>query len=125
MREELKKLLKNSKSLYYHFPVASILVTDDGTMFCGVNVECSSQGSGCCAERNSLYSAISNGYNKFTHLYLMCEKGDLIYPCFICRQALLDYCDKDMPITIYYDGGEKTITLSSLVPYAFSGDDLK
>ena len=125
MKEELKELLKNSKSMYYHYQVASILVTEDGVMFPGVNVECSSQGSGVCAERNSLYSAISNGYTKFSHLYLMCEKGDLIYPCFICRQALLDYCDENMPITIYYNGGEKTVTVKDLTPFAFGGDNLK
>ena len=53
MKEKLQKLLKNSYSKYYHYPVASVIVMKDGREFSGVNVETSSPASGICAERNA------------------------------------------------------------------------
>lgn len=126
MEEKLDLLLERSKSKYFHYPVASILECKDGKLFSGVNIETSSPSAGICAERNAIFSAISNGYNKedFVRLHLKAKTNKEIYPCFICRQALVDYCKSDMEIVIYYEGKTKTITLKDLIPYSFSDNDL-
>ena len=127
MREELKKVLENSSSLYFNFPVAAILECDDGTKFYGVNVETSSPDAGVCAERNAIFSAISNGYKKESYkaLHLMAGSEETIYPCFICRQALVDYCPSDLKIIIYNEEGEVYSSISELCPHSFSEEDLK
>ncbi|MDD4624170.1 MAG: cytidine deaminase [Bacilli bacterium] len=125
MIEDLKKLLDNSKSKYYNFRVSAILLTKDGNKFKGVNVETSSPNAGICAERNALYSAISNGYNKedFFELHIMADKP--VTPCFICRQALVDYLNKETKIYIYsLNGLENIYTLDQLTPYSFSEENL-
>ena len=128
MKERLLELVNNASSLYYKYPVAAIIECKDGKLFEGVNVETSSPAAGICAERNALYSAITAGYKKgdFKHLYLLASSGEIVYPCFICRQALFDYCDLDMPITIY-DADEDRI-INSLVKEicvnGFGSDDL-
>ncbi len=127
MREKLDLLLEKSKSTYFHYPVSAILECSDGTLFKGVNVETASPQAGICAERNAIFSAISNGYQKddFKRLYLKAGTNQLLYPCFICRQALVEFCNLDMEIVIYFEEGEKKVTVRELTPYCFSGADLK
>lgn len=126
MREKLDLLLEKSKSLYFNYPVASILECSDGTLFSGVNVETSSPAAGICAERNAIFSAISNGYDKkdFKRLHLKAKSNKEIYPCFICRQALVDFCSSDMEVIIYFEDGTKTISIGELTPHGFSQEDL-
>lgn len=127
MEEKLDLLLERSKSNYFHFPVAAILECHDGKLFFGVNVETSSPAAGICAERNAIFSAISNGYNKedFKKLHLKTKTNKKIYPCFICRQALVEFLNSDTEIIIYYENEKKKITVKELTPYSFSEEDLK
>ena len=125
MIEELNKLLENSKSKYYNFRVSAILITSDNNKFSGVNVETSSPNAGICAERNALYNAITKGYDKddFKELHIMADKP--VTPCFIFRQALIDYLNLDTKIYIYSkEKLEETYLLKDLVPYAFGEDSL-
>ena len=126
MKEKLEKLLENSKSKYFNYPVAAILECNDGTLFNGVNVETSSPASGICAERCAIYSAIANGYDKddFKAIHLMAKKNTNITPCFICRQTLIDYCNKDLKIITYFNDEISTKTVEELTPYSFSEEDL-
>lgn len=128
MKSNLIKLIKNSKSEYYNFPVVSILECYDGTIFNGVNVETSSPQAGTCAERCAIYSAIANGYSKkdFKALHIMSASCELVYPCMICRQTLIDLCPKDLDIALYDADSEDIVhvTIDELAPFAFSSEDL-
>ena len=129
MKQNLIKLIKNCKSDYYKFPVVAILECFDGKKFNGVNVETSSPHAGTCAERNVLYSALANGYDKkdFKALHIMCGLGNIIYPCMICRQALVDLCDNSLDIVLYDKNSDNIIhtTIEELAPNAFTKGDLK
>lgn len=125
MKEKLVELLENSRSDYFHFPVSAGIVCNDSRIFYGVNVETSSPSAGICAERNALFNAITNGVKKedIKEICVMSNNG--VYPCFVCRQALIDYCNLDTKITIYDKlGNEKTLLLSDLCKYTFSSEDL-
>ena len=126
MKERLLKLIDNASSPYFNFPVAAIVECKDGTLFEGVNVETSSPAAGICAERNALYSAIAKGYKKgdFKAIYVMAKSLEMIYPCFICRQALFDYCDKDTKIISYGKDGIEEVSLEDICVYGFGNDDL-
>lgn len=126
MKEKLQALLQNSQSNYYHFKVAAIIITKDNKEYKGVNVETSSPGAGICAERNALYSALSDGYktNDFKELHIMADSS--VKPCFICRQALIDFTNQDMPIYLYSkEGFDTKLTVKDLTPYPFADEDLK
>lgn len=125
MKEVLKKLLDNSRSDYFHFPVSACVVCNDGSMFYGVNVETSSPSAGVCAERNALYNAICNGKRKenIKEIHVMSKNN--VTPCFICRQALVDYCNLDINVYCYdTNGNEKVYILRDLCPSTFSSEDL-
>ena len=127
MKEKLEKLLKNSYSPYYKFPVASIVVTKDGNEFEGVNVE-NANGTSICAERNAIDNAIANGYKKgdFDKLYIMLSNGDFGTPCFACRQVMLEFMEKNCKvISIDKRGNEKIYTIEELCPHPFNEEDLK
>lgn len=125
MKEKLENLLQNAYSPYYKFRVAAIIITNDGNEFKGVNVE-NANGTSICAERNAIAAAVAAGYRKgdFEHIYLMLESHEIGYPCFACRQVLLEFLNEDSLITCFGNGTEETHTLSELCPFPFSNDDL-
>ncbi len=128
MNEKLQKLLKNSHTPYYHYPVAAIIVMKDDKEYCGVNVETSSPQAGICAERNALYSSISDGYKRgdIKEIHIMSKTEDDCFPCFICRHALSDFCDKETKIISHTYSGKITIhTVAELCPYPFDDNNLK
>lgn len=128
MFDKLNELIENSSSKYYKYPAAAILECKNGELFPGVNVETSSPAAGVCAERNAIFSAIANGYKKedFKKIYLLNKTENNITPCFICRQALNDYCNSDLEIVSYNKLGEsKIFILKDLCSYAFEEDSLK
>lgn len=129
MKEELIKLIKNTKSKYYNYPVVAILECYDGKIFNGVNIETSSPAAGICAERCAIYSAIANGYNKkdFKAIHIGAASCEIVYPCMICRQTLIDYCPKDMDIILYdLDSNNiKHTLIDELAPFSFSDEDLQ
>lgn len=126
MKERLLELVKNASTPYYKYPVVAIVECKDGTLFEGVNVETSSPAAGICAERNALYSAITRGYKKgdFKAIHLLAASGEIIYPCFICRQALFDYLDLDTKIISYGEQEEVVTLLSELCTHGFGNDNL-
>ncbi len=127
MENKLKELLKNAYSPYYNYKVASIIITNDDKEFDGVNVETSSPAAGICAERNAIYSAIASGYKMgdFKELHVMVDNEKEAEPCFICRQALVDFTDENMPIYLYNKKGfEKMLLVKELIPYPFTEENL-
>ena len=127
MKEKLKELLNKAYTPNFNFPVSSIIITKDGKEFVGVNVETSSPSAGICAERNALYNAISKGYSKgdIKEIHVMSKTEDDCWPCYICRQALSDFCDKDTMVYSHtYSGKIAKHSIEELCPYPFNEDNL-
>lgn len=128
MVEKLLKLQKNAYCKYSNFPVSAIVVTKDDKEFYGVNVEDASYRAGACAERVALFSMLAAGYKKgdVKEINIMISNGDIGTPCFVCRQMILELCEKTTKINCYSTKGEfKTYTVEELCPYPFGEDDLK
>ena len=127
MFNELKDLIKNSYTLKSKYAVACIIEMKDGNIFKGVNVENPSFKDGMCAEQVAIGTAISEGYKKgeFDTLYLLGSSKHAITPCFLCRQVLVEFFDKDTRIITYDEQGNETkYTLDELCPHTFSEEDL-
>lgn len=128
MFNKLNEIIENSGSKYYNYPVSAILECNDGKLYAGVNIETSSPAAGICAERNAIFSAITAGYKKddFKRIYILNKTDKFITPCFICRQALSDFCNPDLEIISFNIKGEsKNFLLNDLIPNSFGEDDLK
>lgn len=128
MKEKLIALHKNSYAPISHFPVSACVVMKDGKEFYGVNVEDASTRAGTCAERNAIYSAITQGYTKgdFKEVHVMISSGEIGTPCFVCRQMISELFDLDSLVRCYSTNGNyKDYTVEELCPYPFGEDDLK
>ena len=126
MLEKLINLQKNAYAKYSNFAVSAIVVTKDGKDFYGVNVEDASTRAGACAERVALFNMVAAGYNKGDVKEINVLADNLITPCFVCRQMLLELCDMDTIINCYDKSGNmKSYTVSELCPYPFNEEDLK
>ncbi len=114
---------KNSYAPYSKYKVGAAILTEDDTIISGCNVESSSYGLTCCAERVAIYSAITKGHNKFKALAIFTENGGT--PCGACRQVIWDLCG-DIPIYIADENAKVYETTSkNLLPDAFDGSMLK
>lgn len=128
MKEKLLNLHKNSYSPYSNYAVSAVVVMKDGREFNGVNVENASYGAGICAERSAIVSAISAGYKKgdFKELNVMVSSGEIGWPCFICRQVIIEFFDKDAKVIAWATNGQyEEHTVEELCPYPFDSEDLK
>lgn len=97
--------------------MAAALLTDDGTIFTGVNVENSSIGLSMCAERSAMVSAVSAGYRSFAAIAITSNRKDPISPCGACRQFMAEFGDFE----VFLVGEGKTIntTVFELLPMRF------
>ena len=126
--EKLRNLQKNSYAPYSNFPVASILVMENGDEFNGVNVENASYSGTICAERSAFLSAVSQmghkgGYHKL-HL-LAGTRETFPMPCGLCRQFIIELTSGDFEIIVYNALGEtQSVTIDELLPFKFSGEEL-
>ena len=117
-----------SYSPYSKFKVGAALLCKDGRVFQGANVENSSYPLCMCAERNALYNAMMNGYKKedFVALAIVADTDEPCSPCGACRQVISElFPRKGLILLANLKGEEKETNIDELLPFAFSGDDLK
>ncbi len=88
--QEAKSVLQYSYAPFSHFNVGAALMTKDGKIYTGVNIENSSFGATICAERTAVVKAVSEGETKFKKIAVACSDGTA-WPCGICRQVLYEF----------------------------------
>lgn len=115
---------KKSYAPYSNFKVGAALLTSDGTVFTGCNIECASFGGTNCAERTAVFKAVSEGYKEFTSIAVVSESEKFTYPCGICRQVLNEFAP-DIDVIFDNNGEIEVINLKELLPYSFGPLDLK
>lgn len=104
---------------YSHFKVGAALLTGDGQIFTGVNVENASYGLTVCAERVAIFNAITQCCRDITALAVVTDAKKLASPCGACRQVLAEFAP-DMQIIIANTQGEyMETTVRELLPHAF------
>jgi len=109
---------------YSKFKVGAALLTEDGKVFTGCNIECASFGGTNCAERTAVFKAVSEGYNKFTAIAVVSAGEKFTYPCGICRQVLNEFAP-DIDIILDDHGTMKVINLKEMLPYSFGPTDIR
>lgn len=104
---------------YSRFYVGAALLTASGKIYDGCNIESSSFGLTCCAERVALYKALSEGEKEFVRIVVCAETEEFCSPCGACRQVLWDYAKNIAVILMNASGATKTLSLRELLPEAF------
>lgn len=89
-----KEVMKNAYSPYSKFQVGAALLTANGTVYTGCNVENSSYGATICAERNAIFQAVANGEREFVKIAICCSEDRFPVPCGMCLQVMQEFNDE-------------------------------
>lgn len=122
--EKAIKAREMSYCPYSSFAVGAALLSSDGTVFTGANIENSSYTPTVCAERVAFFSAIHSGHRDFCAIAIVGGKSGedicaVCPPCGVCRQVMGEFCTSDFEIVLS-DGKEiKVLTLDALFPDRF------
>src|SRR6202171_5489062 len=118
--EEAVAARQNAVSPFSKYKVGASLVTTDGKVYRGCNVENCTYGLTVCAERVALLSALAAGERKFTAIAVITQSEEPSTPCGPCRQLMWEYCG-DIDVTLAnLDGRRLEYKLSTLFPHPFS-----
>lgn len=109
---------ENAYAPFSDFHVGAALLTKDGTVFTGVNIENSSFGATICAERTAMVKAISEGAREFESIAIA-GNGGTSWPCGICRQFMYEFCPDVRVISGEDEDHLQVYTLKELLPEGF------
>ena len=110
---------KNAYAPFSGFKVGAALLTDDGSIYTGVNIENSSYGATICAERTAFVKAISEGHRGFKALAVTAGSDQEALPCGICRQFMYEFSPKMEVVTGTDTEHLNVRTLEELLPLGF------
>ena len=123
--DEINLLLEKAYVPYSKFPVAALLIDENGNKHKGVNVENASFGLTLCAERNAITTAVTENMKKIKVLVVTGNTPEPISPCGACRQVIREFSDNDTVIILANkDKKYKITSLEELLPYSFGPEDL-
>jgi cytidine deaminase len=128
--EKAIKARQNSYSPYSKYMVGAALLTQDGKIYTGCNIENAAYTPTNCAERTAFFKAVSEGERYFTAIAIVGgyegEPRDFAYPCGVCRQVMAEFCNPDefRIITAVSIDNYKETTLRRLLPDGFGPANL-
>lgn len=121
----MEKLLQKAQDMrqyshapHSHFRVGAALLTHDGTVFGGCNVESDVYGLTMCAERNAIFSAFAQGHRNFKAIAVVTSNEGT--PCGACRQIIAELCGNIIIYTADLKGNKTTYYAHDLLPYHFT-----
>ncbi len=115
---------------YSHFQVGAALLTKQGKVYKGCNIENAAYTPSNCAERTAIFKAVSEGEREFAAIAIVGsmegESNTLpTGPCGVCRQVMAEFCSLDMPVIIAKSPADYfTMTLGELLPLSFGPANL-
>ena len=124
---------KSSYAPYSHFNVGAALLTADGKIYRGCNIENAAHTPSCCAERTAFFKAVSMDERDFKAIAIVAATSDTpkdefeyCAPCGVCRQVMAEFCDlEEFEIILAKNEEEyKIYSVNELLPLSFTGKDI-
>ena len=128
--ETAMEQLKFSYTPYSNFKVGASLLTKNGQIYTGCNIENAAYTPTNCAERTAIFKAVSEGVREFDTICIVGGKDGILTeytaPCGVCRQVMMEFCDPEtfQIILAAADGKYKIYRLKELLPEGFGPDNL-
>ncbi|MGI6705281.1 MAG: cytidine deaminase [Clostridia bacterium] len=123
--EEALRAKENAYAPYSKFRVGAALLSCDGQVFTGCNIENASFGATNCAERTAIFKAVSEGRREFAVIAIASDSSHFTYPCGICRQVMAEFNSEMRIIVANREGESKALSLNELLPHSFASRDMK
>ena len=117
----------NAYAPYSNFQVGAAVLTADGTVFTGSNVENASYPLTVCAERVAVGTAVAAGHREIVAVAVTAPRAASVTPCGGCRQVLNEFKPKSRDMTVILEGeqGPDIVPLADLLPRSFGPADLE
>ncbi len=116
---------------YSGYAVGAALLTKEGKVYQGCNIENAAYGPTNCAERTAFFTAVYQGERNFEAIAVVGGKADeelsgFFPPCGVCRQVMREFCKDDFKVIMGGKNDElKVMNLSEILPESFSPSDLR
>ena len=130
--KEALEARKMAYTPYSHFNVGAALLTKDGRVYRGCNIENASYTPSNCAERTAFFKAVSDGIMDFSAIAIFggpakTDSLSICSPCGVCRQVMMEFCDpKTFKIILGTDESDfKVYTLEQMLPLGFGPENLE
>lgn len=129
-RENLIKAAMEAKEHAYvpysNFRVGAALLTKEGKIYQGCNIENAGYTPTNCAERTAFFKAVYEGERNFEAIAVNGDADDYLYPCGVCRQVMAEFCTPDFKVFVSKKNGEYLeFTLAEILPGAFTPAELE
>lgn len=116
---------ENAYVPYSNFKVGAAVLTEDGTVYGGCNIENASFGATNCAERTAIFKAVSEGHKTIKAIAVVGDTSTHTYPCGICRQVIAEFADGEIPVILVKNKEDYIVSsLQDILPGAFTKKDL-
>lgn len=122
--EKAYEAMEYAYAPYSNFKVGAALLTKNGKVYTGCNVEIASFGATNCAERTAIFKAISEGEREYKAIAVVSSSHDFTYPCGICRQVIVEFA-KDIDIIVAKGYDYEVYKIETLLPKSFTQIDIK
>ncbi|RCW45382.1 MULTISPECIES: cytidine deaminase [unclassified Halanaerobium] len=119
------KVQQNAYVPYSNFPLGAAVLTEEGEIYTGVNIENASFGLSNCAERSAIFNAVSHGKKNIKALLLVSSTEKPVTPCGACRQVIKEFSDNIEVVMMTDRGKELIMTSSELLPGAFTEENME
>jgi cytidine deaminase len=118
--EAARKARSHAYSPYSKVRIGAAVLTADGSVFTGANIENSSYGLSCCAERTAIFKAVSEGRRRIVAMAVVGKSDHYTRPCGACRQVMVEFNPRMRVLRRGLDGFTEDTTASSLLPGHFN-----
>ena len=115
---------------YSHYAVGAALLTKDGRVYQGCNIENAGYTATNCAERTAFFKAVSEGVKEFQAICVVGGKAGVLTeytaPCGVCRQVMMEFCNPEtFQVILAVDKEHYNVyTLKELLPLGFGPSNL-
>lgn len=106
---------------YSDFAVGAAVLTGEGEIFTGCNIENASYGATCCAERVALFKAVSEGQKDIKAIAVVAAASEPVPPCGICRQVMVELAPQAVVAMANLHGKIEIKEVAQLLPGPFGG----
>jgi cytidine deaminase len=119
-----REVLEDAYVPYSEYRVGAALVTSDGTVYTGCNIENANYSNSLHAEEVAIAEAVKAGHDSFERIAVSSGVRDGVTPCGMCRQTLAEFCDDDLAVLCDEGDSISEYTLGELLPNTISLDTL-
>ncbi|MGE5672969.1 MAG: cytidine deaminase [Mycobacterium leprae] len=122
--EAAKQAREQAYVPYSHFPVGAALITQEGKLYLGCNIENASYGLSNCAERTAMFKMVSEGHHRFVAIAVVADTPGPVSPCGACRQVMSEFGPDARVLLANLKGDVLVTSVAELLPGAFQPSDL-